>query len=68
MGKKGYRCIVYLLVIGMSVRVALQQVYDEQAEHFASTRKKNRPELNFIVDYIAKQSQKKNGPLKIIEL
>ena len=42
----------------MSVRKSLEKVYDDQALHFASTRKKPRPELQYIVDYISAYAAK----------
>jgi hypothetical protein len=38
----------------------LQQCYSDQAEHFSNTRKKKRPEIDFITTFLKKNNDTPN--------
>jgi hypothetical protein len=46
----------------------LTNCYDTHAEKFSSTRKKNRPEVDYIIRQLLDIQKETNKPLSIIEL
>lgn len=46
----------------------LRECYDSHAVKFSSTRKKYRPELDFVIVSLKELSQKLQRPLHIVEL
>ena len=46
----------------------LRECYDTHAIKFSSTRKKNRPELDYIISAVEKLSEHLQRPLSVVEL
>lgn len=46
----------------------LRECYNNHSHKFSSTRKKKRPELEYVIQYITLLSQNLNKPLHIVEL
>ena len=46
----------------------LRECYDTHSQKFSSTRKKNRPELNYILERISVVYEQFQRPLTIVEL